>query len=208
MSDHIHRIVTSGKFELDGGSWDVENNIWLVGDDSEVVVFDAAHTAGPIIDAVNGRNVVAVVCTHGHNDHVTVAPELGKALDAPVLLHPADGMLWRMSHPDEQFRAVDSATTLKVAGTELIGMHTPGHSPGSVCWFAPELHAVLSGDTLFRGGPGATGRSFSDFPTILDSIKNRLGGLPEGTAVLSGHGDTTTLGDELVNYDDWVSRGY
>ncbi|MEZ0054487.1 glyoxylase-like metal-dependent hydrolase (beta-lactamase superfamily II), partial [Mycobacterium sp. MAA66] len=101
----IGRVVTSGTFSLDGGTWDVDNNIWLVGDDNDVVVFDAAHTAGPIIEAVGGRNVVAVVCTHGHNDHITVAPELSKALDAPVLLHPADEMLWRVVHPDSKFHA-------------------------------------------------------------------------------------------------------
>ena len=76
-------------------------------------MFDAAHDAGPIVDAVGGRNVVAVVCTHGHNDHVTVAPELGEALDAPVLLHPADDVLWRMTHPDKDFRAVDDGETLQ-----------------------------------------------------------------------------------------------
>lgn len=210
MSDklNIQRLVTSGTFELDGGSWDVDNNIWIVGDDSDVVVFDAAHTAAPIIEAVGGRNVVAVVCTHGHNDHVTVAPELGEALDAPVLLHPADDVLWQMTHPGKEFRSVDDGQTLQVGAIELIALHTPGHSPGSVCWFAPELNAVISGDTLFQGGPGATGRSFSDFPTILDSIKNRLGTLPQDTVVYTGHGDTTKIGDEIVNYDDWVTRGH
>ncbi|AQA04756.1 Zn-dependent hydrolase [Mycobacterium sp. MS1601] len=204
----ITRVVTSGKFELDGGSWDVDNNIWIVGDDSGVVVFDAAHTAAPIIEAVGGRNVVAVVCTHGHNDHVTVAPELGAALDAPVLLHPADDVLWQMTHPGKEFRGVTDGQTLQAGSVELIALHTPGHSPGSVCWFAPELNAVISGDTLFQGGPGATGRSFSDFPTILDSIRNRLGTLPEDTVVYTGHGDTTKIGDEIVNYDDWVARGH
>ncbi len=106
MSDHISRVVTHGTFELDGGSWEVDNNIWLVGDDTDVVVFDAAHDAGPIVMAVGGRNVVAVVCTHGHNDHITVAPELSAALDAPILLHPADDVLWRMTHPDKDFRTV------------------------------------------------------------------------------------------------------
>ena len=120
-------------------------------------MFDAAHDAGPIVNAVGGRNVVAVVCTHGHNDHVTVAPELGDALDAPVLLHPADDVLWRMTHPDKDFRAVGDGETLSVAGTELRALHTPGHSPGSVCWHAPELNAVFSGDTLFEGGPGRDG---------------------------------------------------
>jgi len=203
----IQRLVTSGKFELDGGSWDVDNNIWIVGDDSEVVVFDAAHTAQPIIEAVGGRNVVAVVCTHGHNDHVTVAPELAKAFDAPVLLHPADDMLWRMTHPDSDFHNVGDDTVLRAGNVEIRALHTPGHSPGSVCWYAPDLGAVFTGDTLFNGGPGATGRSFSDFPTILESIAGTLGSLPHPTLVYTGHGDTTTIGGEIVNYDEWVTRG-
>ena len=204
----IQRVVTRGTFELDGGSWEVDNNIWIVGDDSEVVVFDAAHCAAPIVDAVGDRTVRAVVCTHGHNDHVTVAPELAETFDAPVLLHPADDMLWRMTHPDTEFQPVRDGDTLAVAGLELRALHTPGHSPGSVCWYAPDLGAVFSGDTLFQGGPGATGRSFSDFPTILSSISGRLGTLPDETTVYTGHGDTTRIGDELVNYDDWVARGH
>ena len=204
----IDRVVTHGTFELDGGSWEVDNNIWLVGADGDVVVVDAAHDAGPIIDAVRGRNVVAVVCTHGHNDHVTVAPQLGDALDAPVLLHPADEVLWRMTHPGKEFRALQDGEVLNVAGTELRAIHTPGHSPGSTCLHAPELGAVFSGDTLFQGGPGATGRSYSDFPTILASISERLGKLPGDTVVYTGHGDTTTIGGELVHYDEWVARGH
>ena len=205
---NIERAVTSGTFELDGGSWDVDNNIWIVGDDKDVIVFDAAHTAAPIIDAVAGRNVVAVVCTHGHNDHITVAPELAEALDAPVFLHPADEMLWRAVHPEAAFRTVDDGLVLTAGGIELHALHTPGHSPGSVCWSAPALNAVVSGDTLFQGGPGATGRSYSDFPTILKSISTRLGTLPDETVVYTGHGDTTTIGGELVNYDEWVKRGH
>lgn len=204
----IQRVVTHGVFELDGGSWEVDNNIWVVGDDSDVVVIDAAHTAAPIVAAVGSRNVVAVVCTHGHNDHVTVAPELSKTLDAPVLLHPGDDVLWQMTHPDKDFRAVSDGDTLNVAGTELRALHTPGHSPGSVCWYAPDLGAAFSGDTLFSGGPGATGRSFSDFPTILQSISGRLGSLPPDTVVYTGHGDTTSVGDEMVHYDEWVARGH
>ncbi|MGE5695315.1 MAG: MBL fold metallo-hydrolase [Candidatus Sericytochromatia bacterium] len=204
----IDRVVTHGTFELDGGSWEVDNNIWLIGDGDEVVVIDAAHDAAPIIEAVHGRNVVAVVCTHGHNDHVTVAPQLGEAFDAPVLMNPADEVLWRMTHPDKPFRALQDGRVLTVGGTELRAIHTPGHSPGSTCLHAPERNAVFSGDTLFQGGPGATGRSYSDFPTILASISEKLGKLPGDTVVYTGHGDTTTIGGELVNYDEWVARGH
>ena len=201
-------VVTSGTFSIDGEDFGVDDNIWIVGDDSNVVVFDAAHTAQPIIDAVAGRNVVAVVCTHGHNDHVTVAPELGEALDAPVLLHPADEVLWRMTHPDKDFRSIDDGLVLSAGDVEIRALHTPGHSPGSVCWYAPDLGAVVSGDTLFNGGPGATGRSFSDFPTILASISEKLGKLPADTVVYTGHGDSTVIGDEIVHYDEWVARGH
>lgn len=198
-------VVTNGTFSLDGGTWDVENNIWVVGD-QDVVVFDAAHTAGPIVEAVDGRNVAAVICTHGHSDHVTAAPQLGTMLDAPVLLHPADDMLWRMTHPVSAFRPVADGDRILAGSVEICAIHTPGHSPGSVCWYAPELGALFSGDTLFNGGPGATGRSYSDFPTILASIKDRLGVLPEDTTVYTGHGDTTTLGREMADYEDWVAR--
>ena len=208
MTSPIEHLITSGTFELDGGSWDVDNNIWLVGDDSEVIVFDAAHTAAPIIDAVGGRTVVAIVCTHGHNDHVTVAPELSTALDAPILLHPADDVLWRMTHPDHDYRAIDDGMTLTVGGIELRALHTPGHSPGSVCWYSPDLGAVFSGDTLFNGGPGATGRSYSDFDTILASLSDKLGKLPYETVVYTGHGDTTTIGDEMPHYYEWMTRGH
>ena len=204
----IDRVVTSGTFELDGGRWEVDNNIWLIGDSDNVIVIDAAHAADPIIDAVGARTVAAVVCTHGHNDHVTVAPQLAEALDAPVLLHPADEMLWQMTHPNNTFRALADGQVLQVGGIELRAIHTPGHSPGSTCLHAPDLSAVFSGDTLFSGGPGATGRSYSDFPTILASISERLGTLPGDTVVYTGHGDNTTIGGELVNYDEWVARGH
>jgi glyoxylase-like metal-dependent hydrolase (beta-lactamase superfamily II) len=200
----IERVVTHGTFALDGGSWAVANNIWLVGDNSDVIVIDAAHDAAPIVDTVQGRNVVAVVCTHGHNDHVTVAPELGDTFNTPVMMHPGDEVLWRMTHPDSDFRVLDPGSVLSVAGIELRALHTPGHSPGSTCLYAPELGALFSGDTLFQGGPGATGRSYSDFPTILASISQRLGTLPAETVVYPGHGDNTTIRGELVHLDQWI----
>ncbi|MEV0049887.1 MBL fold metallo-hydrolase [Saccharopolyspora shandongensis] len=208
MNLRIDHVVTTGVFELDGGTWEVDNNIWLVGDDTDVVVIDAAHDSTPIIEAVGDRNVVAVVCTHGHNDHVTVAPQLGKQLCAPVLLHPGDRELWEITHPGQSFRQASDEERIAVAGTELEVLHTPGHSPGSICLHLPEAKALFSGDTLFSGGPGATGRSFSDFPTIIGSIRERLFALPEDTRVHTGHGDGTTIGTEAPHLAEWIARGY
>ena len=204
----VERVVTSGTFELDGGSWAVDNNVWLIGDDDEVVVVDAAHDAAPITEAVAGRNVVAVVCTHGHNDHVTVAPQLARQLHAPLLLHPGDDPLWQLTHPGERYWHLDDGQRVAVAGTELEVLHTPGHSPGSVCLHLPEARALFSGDTLFHGGPGATGRSYSDFPTIVGSIRDRLLTLPGHTTVHTGHGQHTTIGDEAPHLDEWIARGH
>ena len=77
-----------------------------------------------------------------------------------------------------------------------------------MCWHAPELNAVFSGDTLFQGGPGATGRSYSDFPTIIESIKARLLTLPADTVVRTGHGDPTTVGAEAPQLEEWIARGH
>ncbi|MGF0309881.1 MBL fold metallo-hydrolase [Rhodococcus sp. IEGM1428] len=203
----VQNVVTSGTFSLDGGTWDVENNIWLIGDDDEVVIVDAAHTAAPIIDAVAGRTVKAVICTHGHNDHVTVAPELAATLDAPILLHPADDMLWELTHPGVGHSLLEDGQRITVAGTDILALHTPGHSPGSTCLYLPEAGELFSGDTLFSGGPGATGRSFSDFPTIIGSIRDRLFALPADTRVNTGHGDGTRIGDEAPHLEEWIARG-
>lgn len=207
MSVRIDNVVTSGQFTLDGGSWDVDNNIWLVGDDSEVVIIDAAHSATPIIDAVAGRTVKAVLLTHGHNDHVTVAPELSARLDAPMLLHRGDRMLWDQTHPDIAPGELADGQKITVGGTDLVVINTPGHSPGSCSIYAPELGVLFSGDTLFSGGPGATGRSFSDFPTIIESIQTKIFTLPPETKVNTGHGDSTAVGQESPHLEEWIKRG-
>ncbi|MFY7068355.1 MBL fold metallo-hydrolase [Nocardiopsis changdeensis] len=205
----VEHLVTSGVFALDGGEWQVDNNVWLVGDDSEVLVVDAPHDADAIAAAVGGRRVVAIVCTHAHNDHVDAAPALADAVGAPVLLHPDDRVLWDMAHPDrEPDGALADGREITVAGTVLRVLHTPGHTPGAVCLYAPGLGTVFSGDTLFRGGPGATGRSFSDFPTIIESIRDRLLGLPPHTVVRTGHGDPTTIGEEAPHLKEWIERGH
>lgn len=197
MAARVEQVRTNGTFTLDGESFEVENNIWLVGDDEEVVVVDAAHEHRPIVEAVAGRRVVAVVCTHGHNDHVNAAVALADAVGAPIALHPADAELWREVHGD---RAVDrvlaDGDVMAVAGVELHVLHTPGHSWGGVSLHAPALGCLFSGDTLFNGGPGATGRSYSDREVLVRSIRERLLPLPPDTVVHTGHGDDTTIGAE------------
>ncbi len=205
----ITSVRTSGIFSLDGADFEVENNVWLVGDEDEVVVVDAAHDAAPIVAAVGGRRVVAIVCTHGHNDHINAAVDLAEASGAPIALHLDDRMLWDDVHPGRApDRALAEGDVLEVAGATLKVLHTPGHSPGGVCLHLDDARVVFSGDTLFQGGPGATGRSFSDFPTIIDSIRERLLSLPPETTVLTGHGDSTTVGAEAAYLQEWIDRGH
>jgi glyoxylase-like metal-dependent hydrolase (beta-lactamase superfamily II) len=200
MTARVEHLVTSGTFHLDGGAWDVDNNVWLIGDDDEVLVIDAAHDADAIATAVGNRRLVAIVCTHAHDDHINAAPALAEKTGAPILLHPQDHVLWAMTHPDrEPDGALADGQTITIAGTDLRVLHTPGHAPGAVCLHAPELGMVFTGDTLFNGGPGATGRSYSDLDTIVASIKAKLLTLPPDTVVHTGHGDDTTIAAEAPN---------
>lgn len=194
----IDHGVTTGTFSLDGETFSVDNNVWVVGNDDECIVVDAPHSVEGILDVVAGRRVLAIICTHAHDDHVRVAPALSQEVDAPILLHPDDTRVWALTHPQaEPDGALTEGKRIVVGDAALEVLHTPGHSPGSVCLYAPSLGAVFTGDTLFKGGPGATGRSFSDYDTIVSSIRLKLFALPRDTEVHTGHGESTTIGAEL-----------
>jgi glyoxylase-like metal-dependent hydrolase (beta-lactamase superfamily II) len=209
MTVQIDHTITSGTFSLDGQTFEVDNNVWVLGDDTECVVLDAPHDVAAIQQAVGRRRVVAILATHAHDDHVRVAPALAEATGAPILLHPDDMPVWQLTHPD---RAPDGelrdGQTIEVAGTRLRVIHTPGHAPGACCFHAADLDVVFTGDTLFAGGPGATGRSFSDFDTIIESIRTKLLTLPAETTVHPGHGDSTKIGAEAPHLQEWINRGH
>jgi glyoxylase-like metal-dependent hydrolase (beta-lactamase superfamily II) len=193
----IENLVTSGTFSLDGGTWDVDNNVWIVGNDEECVIIDSPHDAAAIINQVRGRKVLAILQTHAHNDHIGAAREVADAVGAPIYLNPEDLVLWEQVYPDTKpDRELNDGDVFEVGGAALRAIHTPGHSPGSTCFYLESEGTVFTGDTLFNGGPGATGRSYSDYPTILASIRERLLTLPPETVVRTGHGDNTTIGAE------------
>lgn len=197
MSVTIENLVTSGTFSLDGGTWDVDNNVWIVGNEDECVIIDSPHDAAAIISQVRGRKVLAILLTHAHNDHIGAAREVAETVGAPIHLHPDDLMLWEQVYPDSKpDKEIADGDLFQVGGATLRAVHTPGHSPGSTCFLLEEEGTVFTGDTLFNGGPGATGRSYSDYPTILASIRERLLPLPAETVVRTGHGDNTTIGAE------------
>jgi glyoxylase-like metal-dependent hydrolase (beta-lactamase superfamily II) len=200
MTARVDHGVTSGTFSLDGETFDVDNNVWVVGDDEECVVIDAPHDVDGILAVVGTRRVKAILCTHAHDDHVRVAPALRQRVTAPILLHPDDRPLWELTHTDELWDAdLSDGQEIEVAGTTLRVVHTPGHAPGAVCFVADDLSCVFTGDTLFRGGPGATGRSYSDADVLVGSIRERLFTLPDDTVVHTGHGDDTTVAAEREN---------
>ena len=197
MSLTIENLVTSGTFSLDGGTWEVENNVWIVGNDTECVIIDSPHDAEAIINQVRGRKVAAILLTHAHNDHIGAARAVAQAVGAPIWLNPEDQVLWEQVYPGTTAdKEITDGDVFHIAGATLKAIHTPGHSPGSTCFHLETENTDFTGDTLFNGGPGATGRSYSDYPTILTSIRERLLTLPPETIVRTGHGDNTTIAAE------------
>jgi glyoxylase-like metal-dependent hydrolase (beta-lactamase superfamily II) len=191
------------------GAVEVQNNVWVVGGDDEVIVIDASHDAAPIVEAVGGRRVVAIACTHGHWDHVDAAFDLQHAVDAPILMHPGDVPVWRRTHADRTHdRDLTEGELLVADEVALRVLHTPGHTPGSVCFHHTAGHTLFAGDTLFPGGPGSTGDELGDFEVIIASIRERILTMPPQTEVHPGHGGSTTVGEEAPHLQEWMDRGW
>lgn len=181
---------------------------WLVGDDAEVIVVDPGGDAEAVLSAASGREILAVICTHGHPAHVAAALEVAARDEAPVALHPRDLLLWREAHlghdPDIE---MEEGGIFEVADVALEVIHTPGHSPGSVSLYCEEFGAVLTGDALLADGPAPHEGEFPDFARQLSAIGEGLLTLPDETRVLPGHGDETTIGAAGRRFDSWATTG-
>src|SRR5215813_3730442 len=183
-------------------------NTWLVGDDEEVIVIDPGSDAAGVLGAVGDREVLAVICTHGHATHVAAALDVAERDEAPVALHPRDRNLWREAYPDEDADIeMEDGGVFEVADVQLEVIHAPGHSAGSVCLYCEGLGAVFTGHVLLAEGPAAQDGEFPDFAGQVNAIGESLLTLPPETRVLPGHGQESTIGAAEKNFDSWVAAG-
>jgi len=181
----------------------LDNNVYLVTDapTNSSLVIDAADDPEMILRLVGTTDPTGVFTTHGHWDHHQAIPEVSDTLGVPFMLHPMDTELAGIA-PSVELRP----GPMPIGATQASILHTPGHTPGSVCLAFEGV--VITGDTLFPGGPGATRFEGSSFTTIIESIKSALFTLPDATVVLPGHGAPTTIGTERPQLAEWVERGW
>jgi glyoxylase-like metal-dependent hydrolase (beta-lactamase superfamily II) len=183
----------------------MDNNVYVLRckQTGEAVLIDAANEHDRLLELCRRLNVVKVLETHGHWDHIQAVPAVRDAgIDVGVT--PDDcGML-----PSYDFLLEDDSV-LEVGRLRLRTIHTPGHTPGSMCFLLEGAPVVFSGDTLFPGGPGATRFPGGDFPTIIRSVEDRLfAPLAPDVLVLPGHGAETTIGSERPHLQEWIDRGW
>jgi hydroxyacylglutathione hydrolase len=181
----------------------LENNAYVAACSrtGRAVIIDPADEPEQILALAAGLSVAAILITHGHPDHVGAARALQRALAVPIYLHPADVPLSGLAAA----RPLAHGGEISFGRASLRVIHTPGHTSGSVCLLGGGL--LFSGDTLFPGGPGATGDRAA-FAVIMTSLRERIFTLPNATRVLPGHGPGTTIGAERPELDEWERRGW
>jgi glyoxylase-like metal-dependent hydrolase (beta-lactamase superfamily II) len=185
-----------------------EINAWIIGDDEEVIVVDPGRDTAGVRRAVGDREVLAVICTHGHEDQIAAALEVAEPDEAPVALHPRDRLLWRDAHPDDEAEIeMADGGIFEVADVALEVIYAPGHTPGSVCLYCEDLAVVFTGHALTADGPVPDDGEFPDFPGQLTAIGEYLLTLPGGTRVLPGEGEETTIAAAEKQFDSWAATG-
>lgn len=208
MDARIERVWTPSVAQRGEHTDAAEGNTWLIGDDEEVIVIDPGEDAAAVLDAVGEREVLAVICTHGHASHVAAAIDVAEPDEAPVAMHPSDRIHWRAAHPDEDPEIeMAHGGTFDVADVSLEVIHTPGHTAGSVSLYCEQLRAVFTGDALLATGPAPHDGGYPDFPAQLSAIGEHLLALPPETRVLPGHGEESTVAAAEKQFDRWVTAG-
>jgi glyoxylase-like metal-dependent hydrolase (beta-lactamase superfamily II) len=182
-------------------------NTWIVGDDDEVIVIDPGDDAAAVLAAVGEREIVAVICTHGHSGHAADAPAVAERDEAPVALHPGDRQAWRELHDEDPEIEMEDGGRFEVAGITLEVLHAPGHSRGSVVLYSEELEAAFAGDVVSEDGPVPHEDGFPNWGRQLDAIGAQVLTLPAETRLLPGHGGEFTVADAEKRFNGWVSAG-
>jgi glyoxylase-like metal-dependent hydrolase (beta-lactamase superfamily II) len=177
------------------------NNAYVIVDTSSKrsVLVDAPFESERAIEATRGTDVQMIIMTHRHADHWANIDLVKEKLAAPVFCHEDD----RAPYKEKVFDTLGDAAEIPIGDTRVLVLHTPGHTPGSICLLVDGV--LISGDTLFPGGPGR-----SDNPAALQqmigSITSKLLTLPEDTAVYPGHGDNTTIGASKREYAAFAAK--
>jgi glyoxylase-like metal-dependent hydrolase (beta-lactamase superfamily II) len=183
-------------------------NTWIVGDDDEVIVIDPGESAEAVLEVVGDREVLAVICTHGHARHVAAAFEVAKRDEAPVALHRADKLAWREAHRSaEPDIFIEDGGKFEVSDVSLEVISAPGHSAGSVCLYSTELGALFTGDAVTESGPVPYEGSFTDFSRQMDAIGASVLTLDGQARILPGHGEELTVSTADRRFDSWVAAG-
>jgi len=182
-------------------------NTWILGDNSEVIVIDPAADAAPVLAAVDRREILAVICTHGHAAHAAAALEVAESDGAPVALHPLDRPAWREVHTTDPDIAMEDGGRFEVAGVTLEVVHAPGHSRGCVLLYCEELDAAFTGDVVSVSGPVPHSGDFPDWGRQLDAIGAHVLTLPLQTRLLPGHGEELTVADADKRFNSWYAAG-
>lgn len=197
MTVRIDRIQTAGASDHHESAPALPCNSWIVGDDEECIIIDPGADPDTVLDLVGRRETLAIICTHAHLDHTSAVPELTLRTNATVYLHPDALDQWREVHPriDPEGELADGQR-FEVGDATLEVLETPGHAPGTVCLWAPELRAVFTGDTLLASGPYASPEGGSDYSTMEYSVRKRLFPLGDDAVIKPGRGEDCTIANQ------------